>query len=78
MEYSDNLPLVIAEDYKIALDRSIKQMGTTEHSGSFRAGRVGDWKEEFTPELLKAFSESGGDEWIERLGYERERAVIYS
>ena len=51
-------------------------MGTTENSGSFRAGRIGDWKKEFTPELLDIFNKTGGDEWIERLGYEK--ALIYS
>ena len=68
-------PLVIGDDYKAAIHRSIDQMGTTKHSGSFRAGRVGDWRDEFTPELLEAFDRVGGNEWIERLGYEQEKTI---
>ena len=67
-------PLVIADDYKQAIHRAIEQMGTTEHSGSFRAGRVGDWRDEFTPDLLDVFHQVGGDDWIERLGYGEEEA----
>lgn len=62
-------PLVIGDDYKQAIYRAIRQMGTTEHSGSFRTGRVGDWRDEFTPAAAEAFARTGGDDWIERLGY---------
>ena len=62
-------PLVIGDDYKRAIHRAIEQMGTTEHSGSFRKGRVGDWRDEFTPELVDVFDQAGGNAWIERLGY---------
>ena len=64
------MPLVIAEEYKRAIERAIERMGTTERSGSFRAGRVGDWRDEFTPELVDAFRDAGGDAWVDRLGYD--------
>lgn len=70
-EHAGMPPLVIGDDYKLAIKRAIDQMHTTEHSSSFRAGRVGDWRDEFTPEVLDAFRSVGGDGWIERLGYDR-------
>lgn len=69
MEHRCSMPFVAGDNYKIAIKRSIEQMNTTEHSGSFRAGRVGDWRDEFTTETLKSFHDTGGDDWIERLGY---------
>jgi hypothetical protein len=38
-------------------------------SVTFRAGRVGDWEEEFTPELKDVFKRCMGD-WLVRLGFE--------
>ena len=72
MEFDMDIPLVVADNYKVAIDRSIQQMDTTEHSGSFRAGRVGDWRDEFTLEVEQVFDAAGGNFWIERLGYETE------
>lgn len=70
-EYQGLPPLVIQENYVLAIERAIDHMGMTEHSGSFRAGRVGDWRTEFDDAAIKAFTRVGGDEWIEKLGYEK-------
>jgi hypothetical protein len=37
-------------------------------SPTFRAGRIGDWRKEFTPELTELFEREAG-EWIDQLGY---------
>jgi len=42
-----------------------------EKSPTFRAGRVGDWRDEFTPEHIALWKEHDGEKWLERLGYER-------
>jgi len=39
-------------------------------SPTFRAGRIGDWRTEFSPELLELFYRET-DPWTERMGYER-------
>ena len=65
-----DMPFVISDNYKLAINRAIDQMQTTEHSGSYRKGRVGDWQDEFTAEILDAYYESGGKDWCKRLGYE--------
>jgi hypothetical protein len=65
----DEIAIVFRSQYLAAIQESIKNMITTDKSVSFRAGRIGDWREEFTPEILELFnSKSNG--WIERLGYE--------
>ena len=66
-------PVLIGDEFAHAIALSIRNMNTTEYSGSYRAGRVGDWRAEFTPELLDLFDELGGNDWLERLGYEPAR-----
>ena len=69
MQHNDFLNLMIAEDYKKTIERAIDQMGIRE-TGSFRAGRQGDWRREFTPEITESFNNSGGSAWLKSLGYE--------
>jgi hypothetical protein len=42
----------------------------TNNSGTFRAGRVGDWRTEFNEEHKKLFKETDKNNWLVRLGYE--------
>jgi len=46
----------------------VNSIGPT-RSITFREGRVGDWQEEFTPELKDVFKLRMGD-WLVRLGFE--------
>ena len=62
-------PLVAGENYKVAINRAIDQMGTTEYSGSYRKGQPGEWEKEFNIEIMETFHQVGGMDWIERLGY---------
>jgi len=41
-----------------------------EKSLTFRKGKVGGWKDEFTYEAGKLFVEHGGQDWLVKLGYE--------
>jgi len=40
-------------------------------SATYVQGRVGAWREEFTPSVRQAFDDTGGSEWLVRLGYEQ-------
>lgn len=42
-------------------------------SPTFRKGKVGGWKEEFTPTAAEVFRDHGGNKWIEKLGYQEEQ-----
>lgn len=39
-------------------------------SPTFRRGEPGNWRESFRPEHVAAFNETGGGEWLVKLGYE--------
>ena len=47
----------------------LKNMDIKIEGGTFRKGRVGDWREEFTPKVKEEFKRRAGD-WLIRLGYE--------
>lgn len=40
-----------------------------EYSKTFRKGIPGEWRNEFTPRVTKAFIAAGGNDWLKRLGY---------
>lgn len=42
----------------------------TDLSTTFRKGQIGQWREEFTPEIKRLFKERAGD-WLIKMGYER-------
>jgi sulfotransferase 6B1 len=56
---------------KLELLERIKQNIVPESSGTFRKGKVGDWKEEFNIKHKEAFKEIAGDLLIQ-LGYEKD------
>ena len=41
-----------------------------ENSGTFRAGRIGDWRTEFNEEHKELFKQTDKNNWLVRLGYE--------
>lgn len=41
-------------------------------SPTFRKGKTGGWREEFTPRVKDEFKEKGGAQWLIRLGYEED------
>jgi len=49
----------------------LQEMGNRSQSVTFRKGKTGEWKREFTPAVTKAFKENGGD-WLQSLGYEKD------
>lgn len=65
------IPIMLADHYAKVFEKSVELMDSTEHSASFRTGRVGDWRTEFTDGLAELFQATDTDNWIERLGYER-------
>ena len=66
----DFFPVIIEKNLVAAVKRSIELQKTTKHSSSYRRGRVGDWRNEFTPEIKDLFKEHAGD-WLVKLGYEK-------
>jgi hypothetical protein len=42
----------------------------TDESPTFRKGKVGGWREHFTPQHKRQFKQSDTNNWITRLGYE--------
>lgn len=70
-----------ANGYKITLhpdaiaeisDLLVEAMGRKESSVTFRKGKVGGWRDEFTPEITEIFKARAGD-WLQRLGYEEDK-----
>ena len=58
--------------YKDAMVQGIcRNMEIKPEGGTYRKGRVGDWREEFTPKVKAEFKERAGD-WLIRLGYEKD------
>jgi len=47
----------------------LTEMRNTEMSVTFRKGKPGGYKKEFTPELYKIFETADENGWMERLGY---------
>jgi hypothetical protein len=59
------------EDTQKQIERMMKYVGQPERSSTYRKGAVGDWREEFSPEIKKLFKAHAGD-WLIRLGYEKD------
>lgn len=57
------------DDIKAITDDIVAIMGETQYSPTFRRGEVGDWRHEFTPEIIDIFKEYCGADLI-RQGYE--------
>jgi hypothetical protein len=73
MSVYKNFGVLIQSDetnVNLSIDRMVKMSRQTFLSNTFRKGTVGQWKEHFKKEHLKAFEQTGGNEWLERLGYE--------
>lgn len=69
LKSKDGFTFLLGEEYKKSIKKSLDLAQTTEFSGSFRKGKIGEWEKEFTQSNLKAFEETGGNIWLERLGY---------
>ena len=53
------------------VDLLVANMKRTEYSPTFREGKSGGWREEFTPAVKDEFKRRCGD-WLVRLGYEED------
>ena len=53
------------------VEATLKNMEHKPAGGTFRKGRVGDWRDEFTPRVKDEFKRRCGD-WLIRLGYEQD------
>ena len=60
-------PVVLQGNFVDAVEKSIALMEDKE-TASFRGGRSGDWRFEFSDETIKLFNKKAGD-WPERMGY---------
>jgi hypothetical protein len=56
------------------VQRMVAAANDREASLTFRAGRVGDWREEFGGEHKALFKETDKNRWLVRLGYEMDDA----
>lgn len=69
------------EEFGEAVERMVQMGLRTDRSPTFRKGKAGGWREEFTPEAIQAFKEQderwaneyGLEEgsWLVHLGYEQ-------
>jgi hypothetical protein len=65
---SRGLKLTASREQAIAV---LSQSIDPQRSPTFRRGRVGGWKEHFTPEIAALFKQEAGD-LLTRLGYEKD------
>lgn len=67
-----NLEAVMSGDEYIELiEQTLYYLNRPEeYSKTFRKGKIGEWRREFTPAVAAAFDAAGGNEWNERLGYD--------
>ncbi len=52
------------------VDLMVESAQNPANSGTFRAGRIGDWREEFSEEHKRLFKQADKENWLQRLGYE--------
>jgi len=62
---------VVAEALDVVVTAMVACAEEREKSPTFRKGVTGEWQQEFTPELKRLFKETDQNDWLERLGYER-------
>lgn len=65
--------MMFAQNLVDAINKARENLGTTQYSTSYRKGKTGEWKKEFTPEIIKAFKETDTNYDLERIGYGREK-----
>lgn len=56
--------------FDLLIDAMVAEAGDTDRSITFRKGTIGQWREEFTPEIVDLFKEHDKNNWLVRLGYE--------
>lgn len=49
------------------------EVGAREKLYTFRAGRIGDWRQEFNAEHKELFKQTDKNNWLIRLGYEKDQ-----
>lgn len=74
-QYADFTPIVYGENYENMVQWAADKLQTTTHSSTFRKGQIGNWRDEFTPEIRKLFNERNNG-WLERLGYRADPVEI--
>jgi hypothetical protein len=76
MAQADFTPLVLGDNYELAVSKAAELLQTTQYSSTYalserpNKGKIGTWKDEFTPEIKEAFKERAGG-WLKELGYEK-------
>jgi hypothetical protein len=60
-------------DFDNAVQRLMLSINHPEASGTFRKGKIGEWKKYFTEEHKELFKASDKNNWLIRLGYEHDR-----
>jgi len=68
-EADSSILMMFGANYTDAIDKALELAERTDLSPSFRQGRVGDWRKEFTPEIRQRFKETDKNGWVKRLGY---------
>ncbi|MHA2264515.1 MAG: sulfotransferase domain-containing protein [Candidatus Thorarchaeota archaeon] len=63
-------PMILQDNYDQMVNGALHYMSRpVKYSPTFRKGVSGQWRHEFTPRVVEAFVNNGGDEWIRRLRY---------
>lgn len=62
-------PTINEENFSTVADWMVTAGNKKEKSPTFRKGVTGDWRNHFTDEHRELFRETGGDGWLEKLGY---------
>lgn len=65
------LPGLFQNDLDRHTTLTAKYMNDRERSPTYIKGKVGGWREEFTPRVREIFDDLGGSKWLVKLGYEQ-------
>ena len=63
---------VVQEVFDLCVEAMVQAGADTAKSPTFRKGTVGQWREEFTPEIKALFKDCDRENWLVKLGYERD------
>jgi len=63
---------IVEENFDLVVLGMVEMAESKKYSPTFRKGNIGDWHDEFTPEIKDLFKEHDKNNWIIKLGYEED------
>lgn len=59
-------------DHDWVVEKLVEALGVTDGSPTYRKGTTGQWRDEFTPEIVDLFKACDTENWLVRLGFEKD------